>query len=363
VRLPTVFILLIAPLLLSSPARAASSAPCVDQLHDALAASRSLPSAQRTSDYGLYVQFYQCLQRPATEVPAWAALREQLAHAAEAYISRRLAPEAYRAFVLDRQHKAERMRTSPSYAEAVARGDRDGDFVPDSADRCPDSPAFTPTDDNGCPVQCPVEPTPENTSDPVCLAKAPPTVPGEPVGPMLEPTVPINLACEDVQPSTSAPIAWGMRDTERSNGVAFPGNKSEGQLGYYFSVRRTNAQAPGCEFWYALQFSFRDPTNSTFPPLDIVSVLFSSKEDENANGSSFARFPLFYRFSYTQGDVVRFDDAPLSAGRKRLSDNLRRYKDVSLRVRVVTGAQQTSAWSGYVRKAEGPPIEVKLPLP
>lgn len=130
-RLPTVFILLIAPLLLASPARAASSAPCVDQLHDALAASRSLPSAQRTSDYGLYAQFYQCLQRPATEVPAWAALREQLAHAAEAYISRRLAPEAYRAFVLDRQRKAERMRTSPSYAEAVARGDRDGDFVPD----------------------------------------------------------------------------------------------------------------------------------------------------------------------------------------------------------------------------------------
>ena len=76
--------------------------------------------------------------------------------------------------------------------------------------------------------------------------------------------------------------------------MAFPGNKSEGQLGYYFSVRRTNAQAPVCEFWYALQFSFRDPTNSTFPPLDIVSVRFSSKEDENANGSSFARFPLFY---------------------------------------------------------------------
>jgi hypothetical protein len=180
--------------------------------------------------------------------------------------------------VVDRQRKAEQMRTSRSYTEAIARGDRDGDFVPDSDDRCPDTPPFTATNDNGCPVQCPVEPTPQNTSDSVCLAKAPPTVPREPVGPMLEPTLPINLACEDVPPSTSVPIAWGMRDTERSNGLAFPRNESEGQLGYYFSVRRTNAQAPGCEFWYALQFSFRDPVNASFPPFDLVSVLFSSKE-------------------------------------------------------------------------------------
>ena len=64
-----------------------------------------------------------------------------------------------------------------------------------------------------------------------------------------------------------------------------------------------------------------------------------------------------------QGDLVSFDDAPLSPGRKRLTDNLRRYKDVSVSVRVITGAQQTSAWSGYVRKAEGAPVEVQLPLP
>jgi hypothetical protein len=357
-----VLIFAIATVLLGSEAQGASSSHCVGQLHDALAASHAVPSGQRASDHDLYAKFYECLQRPATEVPAWAALREQLARAAEAYISGQLAPGAYRAFVLDRQRKTERMRTSPAYAEAVARGDRDGDFVPDSADRCPDTPAFSATDDNGCPVQCPVEPTPENTSDPVCLSKAPPTMPRDPVGPVLEPTVPVNLACEDVPPSASVPIAWGTRNTERSNGLAFPRNENRAQLGYYFSVRRTNPQASGCEFWYALQFAFRDPVNASLPPLDLVSVSFSSEEDENGSDISIARFPLFYRFSHLQGDLAHFDDAPLSAGRKRLSDNLSRYKQVSVRARVITGAQQTSPWSGYTKKAAGPAIIVHLPL-
>jgi hypothetical protein len=353
---------LIAPVLLVSNAQAAGSPHCLSELHEALAASRNIPAPQRTSDYALYAKFYECLQRPATEVPAWAALREQLARAAEAYISGQLAPEAYRAFVLDRERKTERMRTSRSYTEAVARGDRDGDLVPDSDDRCPETPAFAPTGDDGCPIQCPVEPTPENTSDPVCLSKAPPTVPRDPVGPVLEPTVPVNLSCENVPPLSSAPIAWGMRSTERRNGLDFPQNQVEGQLGYYFSIRRTNSQAPGCEFWYALQFLFRNPVHSSSPPIDLVSTLFSSNEDENAADPSVVRLPLFYRFSYLQGDVTRFEDAALSPGRKRLSDNLRKYKEVSIRVRVITGAQQASPWSDYVRKTESVPIEVKLPL-
>ncbi|MBV9066364.1 MAG: hypothetical protein JO004_11455, partial [Methylobacteriaceae bacterium] len=145
------------------------------------------------------------------------------------------------------------------------------------------------------------------------------------------------------------------------NGLAFPRNENRGQLGYYFSVRRTTPQAPGCEFWYALQFAFRHPVNASLPPLDVVSVLFSSAEDENAGDASIARFPMFYRFSHLQGDLAHFEDSPLSAGRKRLSDNLRLYKEVSVRARVITGAQQTSAWSGYTKKAAGPTIIVNLP--
>jgi hypothetical protein len=39
------------------------------------------------------------------------------------------------------------------------------------------------------------------------------------------------------------------------------------------------------------------------------------------------------------------------------------YRDVSIRVRVITGAPLMSQWSAYVAKAEGTPIPTRGPLP
>ena len=62
--------------------------------------------------------------------------------------------------------------------------------------------------------------------------------------------------------------------------------------------------------------------------------------------------------SRVEGDILKFDnELPLSAGRQRLRDDLSRYSDISIRVRVVTGAQQASPWSAYASKAEAASID------
>jgi hypothetical protein len=334
-----------------------SAAPtCSDQLQQALIDARTVPVAQRTPDLTLYVRFYLCLGRSTAEARGLAALRLQLAKAGESYVTGSLTPAAYRAFLIDRQRKAERMRKSASYARAVGRGDGDGDLVPDSADRCPRTAPFAVTDDQGCDLRCPAQPS--KGADPACVAAQPPNSAEDPLRPLLEASVPVNLSCEDVMPAASAPIAWGSRSTSIFSGRPPPFATIDTKRGFYFRVRRTSQQTPGCETWYALQFAFRNPKFAGVPPTDLVSVLFSSTEDEDKADPAIARFPMITNHSLIEGDILRFSiDLPLSAGRTRLRDDLFKYADVSIRVRVVTGAQQTSPWSAYVSRAEGVAIE------
>jgi hypothetical protein len=339
---------------------AARSADCADQLQQDLSASRTLPPAQRMPDLTLYIQFYTCVGRPAAEAQAFAVLRVQLARAGEDYIGGSLSPAAYRAFLLDRQRKAELMQKSPSYAAAVGQGDSDGDLVPDSADQCPGTaPPLAPTDDQGCNVRCPpLGALAEGKSDPVCLAAAPPNSPEDPLRPFLDASVPVNLSCDDTPPAASALFGWGPRSTTVISGRPVPFATVDTRSGFYFQVRRTSTQAPGCEIWYALQFVFRSPLNLGLPSIDIVSVLFSSAEDETAGDPLIARFPMITNHSQIEGDVLKFStDLPLSPGRTRLRDNLVNYGQVSVRVRVVTGSQQASPWSVYLPKDAGPAVE------
>lgn len=44
-------------------------------------------------------------------------------------------------------------RNTPGWREAHAKGDADGDLVPDDRDRCPNTARHTPVDDQGCPVE------------------------------------------------------------------------------------------------------------------------------------------------------------------------------------------------------------------
>ena len=337
----------------------AHAVDCADQLHQNLLASRQLPPAEQISDLTLYVKFYTCLGRPAEEAQAFAMLRVQLAGAGEAYIAGKLSPLTYSKFILDRQRKADLMRKSASYAAAVGQGDADGDLVPDSADRCPGTLPLAPTDDQGCDTRCPPPGVlAAGKPDPVCLAAGPPNSHEDSLRPFLDATVPVNLSCADTTPAASTLFGWGPRSTTVFSGRPVPFATLDTRRGFYFQVRRTSAQAPGCELWYALQFVFRGPSNPGLPPIDIVSVLFSSTEDETAADPLIARFPMITNHSQIEGDLLKFStDLPLSPGRTRLRDDLINYRQVSVRVRVVTGSQQASPWSVYLPKDVGPQVE------
>lgn len=331
-------------------ADAADKPNCLDQLQ------LDLP----VSGESAYAKFYQCLGHSPAEARAWAALRIQLAKAGESYLSGEIAPATYRAFLIDRQRKAERMKASPSYAEALGSGDSDGDLVPDKQDGCPNTAPLAATDFLGCDLKCPLRPAAD--ADPVCIAAFPPNSAEDPRGPILDATVPVNLACEDATPAASAPIAWGYRGISIRSGRPPPFATIDSTNGWYFRVRRTNPQADGCEVWYAVQFTFRNPINTSAPPFDIVSVLFSSTEDEDKADPDIARFPMMIHKNHMEGDLlISSVDLPLSPGRTRLRDNISRYRDVSFRVRVITGAQQASAWSAAVAKAKGTPIDERFP--
>jgi hypothetical protein len=348
--------LALAAALLLNVAAACAAPSCSDRLQQQLIDARAAPAAQRPTDRTLYIGFYRCLGHSAAAARGLAVLRLQLAQAGEDYAAGKLPPPKYRAFLIDRQRKAEFMRKSVSLARAVGRGDQDGDLVPDRADRCPQTAPFAPTDEAGCDVRCDARPSP--TADPVCLAAQPPNSAEDPLRPPLDASVPVNLSCEDVTPAASAPIAWGRRSTSVFSGPPPPFATIDTRSGFYFRVRRTSPQAPGCETWYALQFVFRNPSFPGVPATDIVSVLFSSTEDEDNGDSSIARLPMITNHSRVEGDILKFDnELPLSAGRQRLRDDLLRYSDVSIRVRVVTGAQQASPWSAYASKAEAASID------
>lgn len=349
--------LMLSAVMLSTAPTLAAGPSCSDQLQQTLMGARSDATAQRKSDQALYEQFYVCLGRSATEARGLAALRVQLAQAGESYAAGILKPAAYRAFLIDRQRKAERMRQSAAYAEAVGKDDSDGDLVPDKDDKCPKTAPLAATDAQGCDLICPFGGRASPNADPACVAASPPNSAEDPLGPLLEASVPVNLSCEDVTPAASTPIAWGPRRVSIFSGRPPPFATIDTTSGYYFRVRRTNQQADGCETWYAVQFTFRNPISAGLPPLDIVSVLFSSADDEDRSDAGIARFPMMTRQSRLVGDLLTLSvDLPLSPGRQRLRDDLFRYKEVSMRVRVVTGAHQASPWSASTVKPESPLI-------
>lgn len=328
---------------------ASNQLSCAAQLD---AAIRS--SARRPPDPELFVQFYRCLGLSEWQSQALARLRVQLAGVAQAYMAGKIAAPDYQAFLIDRQRKAKLIRESDVYAADIVRGDEDGDFVPDSADKCPGTAVASATDQYGCPIRCPQPGAPAGGADPICQAWTAPYRAEDPLRPLLEASVPINLACEDTAPAAIAPIAWGDRNITVNGGGSDPhSSTTDSDNGYYFSVRRTSRQVDGCEVWYVLQFAFRNPSTASVPATELVSVLFSSRDDETRGDPSVARFRMMIQHNRRVGDLVTFTNLPLSDGRTRLRDALKVYRSVSIRARVITGAQQTSPWSAFVLKPKG----------
>lgn len=70
-------------------------------------------------------------------------------------LTEKLGASAYVSLVRDRSRKRRLGANDAVWLAAWARGDEDGDYVPDDRDRCPGTPPFTVTGDDGCPSTAP----------------------------------------------------------------------------------------------------------------------------------------------------------------------------------------------------------------
>jgi hypothetical protein len=109
---------------------------------------------------------------------------------AQALVANKLSPVEYVGRVRDRTRKMDQCLKNRAWARGIMQKDRDGDLVPDSKDRCPDTKPLAPTDSEGCQVE--VQSTANAPSmeevkvvldhlnfvaDPHCAGAPPPSVP------------------------------------------------------------------------------------------------------------------------------------------------------------------------------------------
>lgn len=86
----------------------------------------------------------------ACEQTIRARMNVDFALAAASIYASRMTTGTYVAILRDRESKLHTFRANPTLACAVAAHDGDGDYVPDSADACKNTPPLTPVLANGC---------------------------------------------------------------------------------------------------------------------------------------------------------------------------------------------------------------------
>lgn len=226
---------------------------------------------------------------------------------------------AYRAVRDDRQRKLTAMLADTARQQELARGDADGDLVPDARDRCPATPALQVTDDAGCPIA--VRPSRASQAEERGLRAR------------LAGTRQLyNPSCADAPAlRLPMPIQWGRgRQTLL------------GTQGFNLAVAKVDGQPAGCEVFYEIQLRFLDPNpgNPALPKTRYLTLVFSEREN-------LVNEPLRAVFG------LPVNTAPLSPARDQAREAfLRQYARASWRVRAINGSNQVSGWSPFV--TQGP---------
>lgn len=260
-----------------------------------------------------------------TLTPAAAALvgtvNADYAAMAHAFVTGRSTLQAYHAARNDRQRKLAALLGNAAGQQDLARGDADGDLVPDARDRCPATPALQATDDAGCPVA--VRPSRASMAEERLLRAR------------LAATRQLyNPSCVDAPAlRLPMPIQWGR------------GAQTQlGTQGFNLAVAKVEGQPTGCEVFYEIQIRFLDPNpgNTSLPKTRYVTLLFSERENLVAE-------PLRAVFG------LPVNTGSLSPARDVAREAfLRQYGRASWRVRAVNGSNQISGWSPFV--TQGPAI-------
>jgi hypothetical protein len=258
----------------------------------------------------LEIDVVRC-QNPALEGATAAfigTINADLADFAQQFMLGQLDALDYRNARLDRSRKLRDLADDVKLHAALARGDEDGDLIPDDRDRCRATPRGTPTDDAGCPVPG--------------TRRAPAGVPTDLRRLLNGLTLLKNEACDGApEPRTSQPFRYGRSSTNSP----IPAGSLK------LVVAQLDGMPNGCELFYEFRLLFLDPADYTAPPTREVSVVFSQNEDINPDAH-------VATFGFPVGQT-------LSPGRTAAFDAFKIYQRMKWRVRTAIGGPVTSPWS------------------
>jgi hypothetical protein len=157
------------------------------------------------------------------------AANADLAFLGRAVLSKSMSPADYLGRVHDRTRKMRESRKTPGICEGYAKGDDDGDLVPNDRDKCAGTPNLERTDSTGCPDTTPLPPAPSAEA----VEKAAKAL-----------TIPVSKACVD------APLP-------QLTGALKAGVSPDG-LSYLFVVPPITNQPAGCEVFYQVDIRMRN---------------------------------------------------------------------------------------------------------
>ena len=238
------------------------------------------------------------------------AANADLAWLGRAVLSGSMTPPDYLARVRDRTRKLRESRKAPALCEAYAKGDIDGDLVPDDRDQCASSPHLEHTDANGCPDTSPLPAAPSAEA----VDKAAKAL-----------TIPVSKACVD------APLPAPA-------GVLKAGVSPDGQS-FLLVVSRTTNQPADCPVFY--QVDIRARNRSFFLQLNSNNVFTRVFRPKDALAGSLAK-PDGMTFELKKSDAtVPWRDLTFSAVEP--GEVAQRY----FRVRTVNGNGYSQGWGAY----------------
>jgi hypothetical protein len=148
----------------------------------------------------------------------------------------------------DRYNKLHLAEADASVASSFCNGpDSDGDWIPDSVDKCPGTPPLTATDNSGCPL--------------ATLPPAPDASAFQTYWPMMK--VMLDPLCNGA-PSPGEVSGAAMWQTPNPQNGAGPQN------GMFIVANAITNQPPGCHVWYLFQVRTMGPNGPAAPPFVVA---------------------------------------------------------------------------------------------
>ncbi len=225
-----------------------------------------------------------------------------------------ISPAEYLQRVWNQTSKAKLAARDIAWADELAGNDKDGDLVPDSRDRCPDTPSLAATDATGCPTRERLPNAPSRRAMQTFFSR-------------------INIMVSPKCPSAPAPRTPQLVKIGTSTGTR----------DLMFAVRPLGNQTANCVTFYEFGVRFKGvfEGNKNFLPADAYrEVVFRNTDSKDPSPTAQNR--LVFR-------IVR-DPAPQDADRNFMLKAWGSYSNYDWRVRVVNANGLASEWSEW-RKA------------